>query len=192
MTNQKSPIQFWNLSYTLTKWEWNLCLGFARKTAFKSANLYFSRGAPSLNKIIEDIALGKAAEVAAYHILNKYFNNLSQPDFNPLHPKQKSYSPDLTTNQLHLHVKSTTNGDSPSWLFSLNDPITQSPTPPNSWAPLFSTPPPKPGLTPTPTLLWLVNLEAINEYKKWRLPISNKQKNKVALYHEDLINEPTP
>lgn len=221
-----------NFSYTLTTTEWNLCQSFAKATAKKSLNLYLKRGAPSLEKIIQDISMGKGAEVASYHILNPIAYNLSTPHFNILPPNSKSYEPDLTCTEtrslwlpthgpksirstiFNLHVKSTIHKASPSWLFSINDPLVSKETYEQSSYPcedvvlLLISSPPQPTwfkdhgpksiwvkthglrtINPTYTLRWAINLKWIRDYKKWRLPIKNSlKKTKVALYESDLLN----
>jgi len=178
-----------NFSYKLHQFEWNLCLGFARRAVRKSFKLYTQRGAPNESKIILDIAYGKAAEVAAYRILSPFISSLAQPDFMLYPNEQKSYTPDLETAEAWFHVKSTTREEDPSWLFSYKEPFLQndSGNGENTSKPHFGclfTIRHKEEI-PTCKFRWLVNL---NQWNDWKPPYNESQKRtKKVIYEKDIL-----
>jgi len=191
-----------NIHFKLSKWEWRLSQHYAKNQIESSYSLYKKRGAPSKQKMLEDIAYGKGAEIAAYHILKQSITHLSQPDFQIYTNSNKSYDPDIQSikNKINVHVKSTANYHKPSWLFSKKDPATfqnlDSPGEAINIASLFVISPSTKldwSNPPEYHLLYLVNLNEYNQMltnnnKTWSKPYSPlQQKYKLALYPEDLL-----
>lgn len=175
-------------SYTLTPEEWELCSEFAARTTSSSKELYMTRAGTNANKIFDNIATGKAAEIAAYFILKPVLRSLTSPDFTAYSTHQKSYEPDLSCqlNNMHIHVKSTTRTDIPSWLFMKNDPVVYGNPSGQNIAALFVVTFQHPDSPPTATLRHLVDLD---DYKEWEEPfVESQQRTKVAMYSDTLHN----
>jgi hypothetical protein len=84
----------------------NKCLAFAAACMESNKHWYAKRNQTNLDKIVEDIYVGKMGEVATY----LYFKSLdlpcSKPDFEIYEARNKSYDADLKQGEKYVHVKS--------------------------------------------------------------------------------------
>lgn len=105
------------------------CEKFAEEAIESSKNLYYYRGTKNLDKIKEDIYVGKMGEVGVYLHLKGY--GCSKPDFAIYKGRRKSFDADLFVNQIPTHVKSQTkesaNRYGNSYLFQKSDPVVINP-----------------------------------------------------------------
>jgi hypothetical protein len=115
--------------YPLSINQIDACVDFAISSVESSKDHYASRNQFDLDKIKNDIYLGKVAEYAVYNHYYQNFGKISKPDLKIYRGKDKSYDADLKTKKSLVHVKSffgKSNYD-PSWVFQKNDPLVHSP-----------------------------------------------------------------
>jgi hypothetical protein len=105
------------------------CIEFAVKSVDSSKDHYAKRNQNNIDKIKNDIYLGKVAEFAVYNYYYQNFGKISKPDLKVYDQKGKSYDADLKTKKSLVHVKSyfSKSGFQPSWVFQKNDPLVVSP-----------------------------------------------------------------
>lgn len=117
-----------SLDYYLGSDIYKLCENFADKVIGTNQDQYAHRGQINLNKIKQDIFLGKLAEWGVYFIyLENGAENLSVPDMNVYGKQDKSFDADLNCGSFKLHIKSQTLESSirygDSWIFQSKDPL---------------------------------------------------------------------
>lgn len=109
------------------------CEEFADQQLKDSYNLYKHRGEQRIEKMRDDIIVGKLVELAAYKFLKPMFTNLSKPDFTIYERKNKSFSADLYTKAVSFHVKGQSEQSrkkyGSSFLFQKTDPVIRTPEP---------------------------------------------------------------
>ena len=112
----------------ISKYNYNKCVDFAQQQLKTSSKLYAYRGEQNKEKILDDIVIGKLAELGVQKFLKS-----SKPDFTIYERKKKSYSPDLRLGNLRVHVKSQSEESvsryGHSWLFQRSDQIVRNATP---------------------------------------------------------------
>jgi hypothetical protein len=115
--------------YPLSINQIDLCVDFSVNSVESSRVHYASRNQFDLNKIKNDIYLGKVAEYAVYNHYYQNFGKISKPDLKIYIGKEKSYDADLKTKKSLVHVKSffSKSGYNPSWVFQKNDSLVHSP-----------------------------------------------------------------
>jgi hypothetical protein len=116
----------------LSKYFYNKCEEFANLQVQNSSRLYKHRGEPRVEKIIQDIIVGKLGEVAAYQYLIDRGYKVKKPDFEIYETRRKSYGADLVTDcGLNVHVKSQSQDSrkkyGSSWLFQKSDSLVKLP-----------------------------------------------------------------
>ena len=88
-------------------WIVTQCSEFA--TACAATNKYYaSRGQSNLNKITNDIMVGKLGEWACHKMLLDKGFKVSEPDMQIHLGRKKSHSPDLSTSTINFSVKTQT------------------------------------------------------------------------------------
>lgn len=101
---------------------WSKCRDFAQRCYKANKAIYEARGV-SKTKAQQDITYGKAAEYGAYYYLKQIGHQPDNlPDIKAFGGK-KEYDPDLTYNNLPIHVKAHKKyTNTPlSWVFAIND-----------------------------------------------------------------------
>lgn len=108
------------------------CLSFSEKSVDSSIDQYSKRSQNNIEKIKDDIYLGKVSEYAIYNHYKSQQKEITVPDITIYDANHKSYDADLIlSNQYNIHVKSHY-FKSPfpeSWVFQKTDPLIKSPTP---------------------------------------------------------------
>jgi hypothetical protein len=117
-----------NASYTLSSDIIKMCKHFAEKCVITNIDEYKKRNQSDIDKIKNDIQIGKMAEFAVYYILlNAGKNNITLPDLNIYNKSKKSFDADLINENKKIHIKSQTKESADafgeSWLFQKVDPI---------------------------------------------------------------------
>ena len=114
-------------SVVLSKYWIDKCRKFSIDAVESSRDLYTYRGTTNINKIIEDIYIGKAGEVGAYKYLLQQGVVCSKPDFKIYDARRKSFDADLNIPDMGVHVKSQGMDSAEkfgnSWLFQRTDPV---------------------------------------------------------------------
>lgn len=109
----------------LSKYYLDKCTEFAHSQIEGSKQLYAYRGEHNINKMIDDIIVGKAGECAVHRYLTDKGMYCTRPDFKIYKAKRKSYDADLYCEDLTVHVKSQSVLSSKrygsSWLFQRRD-----------------------------------------------------------------------
>lgn len=107
---------------------YRLCENFADRVISTNKDEYAKRKQVNLNKIKQDIFIGKLAEWGVYFIyLKRGRKNVSVPDMNIYAKEHKSFDADLNWGLFKLHIKSQNfesadrYGD--SWIFQSKDPL---------------------------------------------------------------------
>lgn len=107
---------------------YRLCENFADRVVYTNKDEYAKRKQSNLQKIKQDIFVGKLAEWGIYFIyLQRGRKNVSVPDMNIYSKENKSFDPDLRWGLFNLHIKSQNfesadrYGD--SWIFQAKDPL---------------------------------------------------------------------
>ena len=118
---------------TLSKYYFDKCCKFADEQLETSKDLYMYRGEHRLEKMRNDIIVGKMGEVAAYRYLKVRGYNVSKPDFTIYERHNKSFDADITTKcGKSVHVKSQGFESmvryGASWLLQKSDKITKNPS----------------------------------------------------------------
>lgn len=115
--------------YPISSYQMNSCVEFAVSSVESSKDHYASRNQFDVDKIKNDIYLGKVAEYAVYNHYYQNFGKISKPDVKVYRGKDKSYDADLKTKKSLVHVKSYFSKSSypPSWVFQKSDPLVHSP-----------------------------------------------------------------
>ena len=98
-----------------------------------SSRTYMKRGAPSQEKIRQDIITGRKAEIGAYLLLKEKYSDITKPDFKIYKGRKKSFAADLTTKSENYHVKSMSKSQADkyglSWMLQKTDPLVVKPAP---------------------------------------------------------------
>lgn len=86
----------------------------------------------NVDKIKNDIIIGKLGEIAAYKYITSKGRVCTYPDFNVYQAYEKTYEADLFSNDNKIHVKTqdidSANRFGTSWMFQKNDTLTFSPS----------------------------------------------------------------
>jgi hypothetical protein len=104
-----------------------MCEAFAKRVIDTNKDEYAKRKQSNLDKIRNDILVGKLAEWGVYFIYLKRDRYLNTPDMTIYQSKDKSFAPDLRWGLYNLHIKAQTveswlsYGD--SWIFQAKDPL---------------------------------------------------------------------
>ena len=109
----------------ISKYYLDKCRDFAEKQLKGSKDLYAYRGEHNLEKMLEDIVVGKLGECAVYKYLSDRGLYCTRPDFKIYEAKRKSFDADLFCENCPVHVKSQSVLSSKrygsSWLFQKSD-----------------------------------------------------------------------
>ena len=109
-------------NYNFTQEDIDKCYVFANTC---SNHCYSQRNQNNRDKIINDIIVGKLGEIVAYQYIISKNNKCSMPDFKVYAPNEKSWQPDLITDNYKIHVKSQDNQQAKifgaSWTFQLSN-----------------------------------------------------------------------
>jgi hypothetical protein len=107
------------------------CLDFANRVVNTNIDKYRERNQTDVNKIIDDIYIGKLAEYATYKFLKQAGKDVKEPDIEVYGAKRKSFASDLTDGTLKYHVKcmkkSMADRFGLSWSFQIEDPLVHRP-----------------------------------------------------------------
>jgi len=107
------------------------CTRFADEQLETSKHLYAYRGESRIDKIREDIIVGKLGECAAYQYLDYLGFKVSRPDFKIYKGRRKSFDADFSCENGLFHVKSQSEVSrkryGASWLVQRKDPMLQNP-----------------------------------------------------------------
>jgi hypothetical protein len=115
-------------SYSLSGDIYLICSHFADRVVSTNKDEYAKRKQTDIEKIKNDIIVGKLAEWGVYFIyLTRGRINISPPDMNVYNKNDKSFDPDLKFGMYNIHVKAQTKqsadryGD--SWILQSKDPL---------------------------------------------------------------------
>ena len=112
--------------------QYKLILDFAKNSVQTSINEYARRNQKNVDKIIQDIIIGKTAEYAVYNYIKSKGKNCSEPDIKIYQKNEKSFDADLYSNNNKIHVKAQSISSSmafgESWSFQKNDSLTFKPS----------------------------------------------------------------
>lgn len=124
----------------LTKEDLARCSDFAQSVISTNADCYAKRNQTDLQKIIQDITIGKMAELGAAQLLSSRGLMHSEPDFAVYSKENKSFGADLigwkekgnmTSTIWNFHVKSMERNTAIrfglSWSFQAKDSLVRSP-----------------------------------------------------------------
>ena len=104
---------------------------FAEDRVAGSKDLYANRGESRVDKMIDDIVCGTMGEYAVYKLLRAASLPCTKPDLTIYETKKKSFSADLFSGELNIHVKSQTVFSAErygySWLCQRSDPLYRQP-----------------------------------------------------------------
>ena len=108
------------------------CKKFAHDVVGTNIDKYRERNQTDVDKIIDDIFVGKLAEYASFKLLTSRGKNVQEPDTQIYSVRKKSFSADLTDgiNQYHVKCmkKSTAERFGLSWSFQIEDKLVTRPT----------------------------------------------------------------
>jgi hypothetical protein len=108
-----------------------ICSEFANKVVSTNIDKYAERNQTDIQKIINDIYVGKVAEYAVYKLLVSRGKSVKEPDVEVYSAKKKSFSADLTDGTLQFHVKCMKKEAAEryglSWSFQMEDPLIRRP-----------------------------------------------------------------
>lgn len=115
-------------SYHLSSDIIRICQNFSDLVVNTNVDEYAKRNQLNIEKIKQDIMIGKLAEWGVYFIyLDRGRKTISLPDMSVYSRRNKSFDPDLNWGLYKLHIKSQTSlsakryGD--SWVFQSKDPL---------------------------------------------------------------------
>lgn len=118
-------------SYFISSHYYDKCVDFADAQISTSQDLYAYRGESKVDKMVEDITVGKMGELASMMYLKDLGYDCSKPDFEIYETKRKSFDADLTCEDYKIHVKSQSMASvkryGPSWLFQKRDSLVSDP-----------------------------------------------------------------
>jgi hypothetical protein len=121
-----------NMIINLTEQEKAVCKKFATDVVGTNVDKYRERNQCDVNKIINDIYVGKLGEFAVYNVLKHGGKTVDAPDVAIYGARKKSFSADLTDGRLKYHVKTMTASAAEryglSWSFQIEDPLVKRPT----------------------------------------------------------------
>lgn len=107
------------------------CKKFAQDVVGTNVDRYAERNQFDVDKIIDDIFVGKLAEYASYKLLLSRGKQVKEPDTQVYSARKKSFSADLTDGINHYHVKcmkkSTAERFGLSWSFQIEDKLVAKP-----------------------------------------------------------------
>jgi hypothetical protein len=107
------------------------CKSFAQAVVSTNVDRYAERNQFDVDKIIDDIFVGKLAEYASYKLLLGRGKQVTEPDSQIYSARKKSFSADLTDGINHYHVKcmkkSTAERFGLSWSFQIEDKLVTKP-----------------------------------------------------------------
>ena len=117
----------------ISKYYIRKCEEFAEKQIETSHHLYRYRGEKNMEKMKEDIKIGKMGELGVYTYLKEHGYDPKKPDFKVYKNRNKSFDADiLTICGKKIHVKSqgeqSVKRYGASWLLQKEDKITKFPT----------------------------------------------------------------
>lgn len=119
------------VSYKIDIKEYLRCVKFAYESIETNIDLYPKRNQNNVNKILNDIIIGKLGEFAVYNLLKEKSFNLNEPDLLVYDAEHKSFDADLFVNKSKIHVKTQTREQGEkygiSWCFQPNDKLTTNP-----------------------------------------------------------------
>lgn len=176
-----------NYKYKPSKYVKNRVKKFAEDRITISSNLYKWRGEQSQNKMVEDIIVGTLGEYAVQNYLSKELGRpCTRPDLKIYDKRNKSYSADLTSGDLKIHVKSqsckSVKRYGLSWLFQRKDKLVSEPKD-NEYIAFCSVD----SDTYEVTIVGFVHPAHLKELELWgECKVPMYRKTKVALYLEEL------
>jgi hypothetical protein len=112
--------------------EINKCKKFADDVVHTNVDKYRERNQFNVDKIIDDIFVGKLAEYASYKFLLSKGKQVQEPDVQVYSARRKSFSADLMDGTIHYHVKcmkkSAAERFGLSWSFQIEDKLVTRPS----------------------------------------------------------------
>ena len=120
----KQQLDNYCLDYDIYK----MCQHFSQRVINTNVDEYAKRKQSDIEKIENDILIGKLAEWGVYFIyLERNRNNIDPPDMKVYNVRNKSFEPDLKWGLYNLHIKSQIAESSErygdSWVFQAKDPL---------------------------------------------------------------------
>lgn len=117
---------------SLTDEEISKCKKFAQDVVHTNIDKYRERNQCDVDKIVDDIFVGKLAEYASYKLLLSKGKQVEEPDVKVYSARRKSFSADLTDGKMQYHVKcmkkSTAERFGLSWSFQMEDKLVTQPS----------------------------------------------------------------
>lgn len=112
-----------------TSYQESLSYIFSKEISVKMRDVNKQRGEGKLSKTESWAYNGKMAEFAVYNTLIKSYKNVTPPDVHIYPIERKSNDADIIADGRLVHIKSAMNvsGFENSWMFSLKDPICETP-----------------------------------------------------------------
>jgi len=112
------------------------CRKFAECQLETSKNMYRRRNQANQGVIIKQIMDGKLSEIAVHKFMQDKFAyygcGLTEPNFEIVPPRRKSYEADIYFGKFPLHIKTqstqSANKYGKSWVFSIGDPLINCPS----------------------------------------------------------------
>ena len=109
----------------------DLCNKFSLESAMNQQAFYAKKGEGDLIKLKQWAYIGKMAEYAVFNTLLSFreYKTVSPPDIMIYERNRKSHAADVVADGKQVHVKSfmAKEGREPSWLFSTEDRLVDSP-----------------------------------------------------------------
>jgi len=119
------------MKYNIDEQTYQRCVKFANDSVKTNIDEYSRRNQNNIDKIIDDIIIGKMGEFGAYSMLIEKGFTLNEPDLSIYDKKHKSFDADLKTDKFNIHVKSQNiqqkTAFTTSWLFQSNDKLVTKP-----------------------------------------------------------------
>lgn len=169
---------------------------FSEASVSSNANKYARRNQNDIEKIKQDIKIGRIGEEIVYLSLKDKFSDISKPDYTIYDAKDKSWDPDLKTNNIKIAVKSQDIRSDlqfgTSWVFQFNnnksydcDKEIFKETNDNQYVAMVSLNVPKrqAEIKAIVKVSWLHEKKLFKDMKQEYL-----KGNKLAVYYEDLLN----
>jgi hypothetical protein len=107
------------------------CLDFAQKVVSTNTLKYAQRNQTDIDKIIEDIYVGKIAEYAVYNWLKSKGKAVQKPDTEIYQARYKSFDADLKDDKFNYHIKCMRRESAArfglSWSFQIEDKLLTKP-----------------------------------------------------------------
>jgi hypothetical protein len=108
------------------------CEQFSHDVVHTNIDKYRERNQTDIDKIVNDIYVGKLCEYAVFKLLKSKNKSVNEPDLKVYSARRKSFSADLTDGKFQYHVKGmkqeTAIRFGLSWSFQVEDKLVKFPT----------------------------------------------------------------